>query len=59
MQTLVKPIRVEKKDLKISAKQHMENLKENPVSRKMLEEEDEEIKKTLKKIKEEKEGHAA
>ncbi len=56
---MVKLVRVEKKKLKISAKEHRESLKKNAASKKILEEEEKEHKKHLEKMKKEKEEHAA
>ena len=56
---MVKLIRVDKKMLKISAKEHIESLKKDAVSKKILEEEEKEHKKHLEKIKKEKEERAA
>ena len=52
---MVKLIRVDKKTLKISAKEHIESLKKDAVSKKILEEEEKQHKKHLEKMKKEKE----
>lgn len=56
---MVKLVRVEKKKLKISAKEHRESMKKNAASKKVLEEEEKQYKKHLEKMKKEKEEHAA
>jgi len=56
---MVKLVRVEKKKLKISAKEHRESLKKDAASKKILEEEEKEHKKHLEKMKKEKEERAA
>ena len=55
---MVKLVQVEKKKLKISAKEHRESLKKNAAGKKVLEEEEKEHKKHLEKMKKEKEEHA-
>ena len=47
-----KLVKVEKEKLKISAKEHERKLKEDKVSAKSLEERDQEVEETLKKLKE-------
>ena len=49
-----KLVKIEKKILKISAKEHEKKLREDQVSAMFLKERDQEVEKNLKKLKEEK-----
>lgn len=49
---MVKLIRADKKSLRISAKQHKERLMKDPISKQLLMEDDEQVKREEKRIKE-------